>query len=115
MVAAALGALGTQGALLALINSEQFTNGTYDAALNAAVAQDARALLERNFSDEQRHITWLSTRARELGDLVDPTLGEDGRPDQVEAACAARDRSARPPREFSRTQGGYRASRPRAG
>jgi uncharacterized protein (TIGR02284 family) len=78
MCAAALAALGTQGALLSLISSEQFTNSTYDAALNAVVAQDARALLERNFSDEQRHIAWLSQRARELGDLVDPTVGEDG-------------------------------------
>lgn len=77
MFASALGALGTQGALLSLINSEQFTNATYETALQLMLEADGRELLERNFSDEQRHISWLSAQARELGDVDDPTEAED--------------------------------------
>lgn len=76
MFATALGAIGTQGALLSLINSEQLTNANYELAVELMDDPQHRAVLERNFADEQRHITWLTEQARELGDVTDPTEEE---------------------------------------
>jgi rubrerythrin len=78
MFASALGALGTQTALLSLIGSEEFTNATYETALDVAIDPEARALLERNFSDEQRHITWLSKQTQGSDDSLDDVAPGDG-------------------------------------
>jgi len=52
--------LGPEGGLLALIASEQFTNSSYESALELIVVPEARALVERHFRDEQRHLQALT-------------------------------------------------------
>jgi rubrerythrin len=56
---AALGSVSAQGALLALVASEQFTNSAYETAMEVVDDPDARRVIERNFADEQRHLKWL--------------------------------------------------------
>jgi len=56
----AITAQGDHSALLAMRGNEELTNRTYEGALNAAdLPTEVRALLERNFSDEQRHLAWI--------------------------------------------------------
>jgi uncharacterized protein (TIGR02284 family) len=51
---------GDHSALIAMRGNEELTNRTYQAALNMDdLPVDVRALLERNFSDEQRHLSWI--------------------------------------------------------
>jgi rubrerythrin len=52
--------LGTSAGLRTLIASEYFTNASYEAALELIAEPQARALLERNLRDEQRHIQALT-------------------------------------------------------
>jgi rubrerythrin len=78
MFASALGALGTQTALLSLIGSEEFTNATYETALDVAIDPEARELLERNFADEQRHINWLAQQTQDSDDSLDAAAPGDG-------------------------------------
>lgn len=59
-LAAAMGGLGNEEAILSLFGNETFTNQTYLAALETVVDDQAREILERNFADEQRHIAWLA-------------------------------------------------------
>jgi rubrerythrin len=59
-MAAALSQLGIGPALRALIAAEQFTNSAYETALDLVAEPDARAVIERNFRDEQRHLDALS-------------------------------------------------------
>jgi rubrerythrin len=77
MFASALGALGMQPALLAMIGSEEFTNATYETALDVVFDPDARALLERNLADEQRHITWLAEQTEATEDGFEALPPED--------------------------------------
>jgi competence protein ComEA len=58
-LAAAAVEMGTKATLLAMIGNERLTNGTYESALLAITDPDARALLERNFADDKRHLAWL--------------------------------------------------------
>ncbi len=58
-LAAAAVEMGTKAVLLAMIGNERLTNGTYESALMVVADPDARAVLERNFADEQRHLRWL--------------------------------------------------------
>lgn len=60
LLTSAMGALGTKPALLALLSSEQLTNAAYEAAIELAVHEDARALFERHLEDEQRHLRWIA-------------------------------------------------------
>jgi rubrerythrin len=64
LLTSALGMVGPRAVLLALIGNEEFTNSAYDTALELVPDPELHALLERNFEDEQRHITWLATQAR---------------------------------------------------
>jgi len=48
--------LGPQAAVRALIASEQFTNSAYETAMELIALPEARAVVERNFRDEQRHL-----------------------------------------------------------
>jgi competence protein ComEA len=57
--ASALGGLGDREALLALTGTEEYTNTTYMTALDLVTDREIRAVLERNFGDEQRHLAWL--------------------------------------------------------
>ena len=51
---------GDHSALVAMRGNEELTNRTYESALDAQdLPVDVRALLERNFSDEQRHLSWI--------------------------------------------------------
>jgi rubrerythrin len=59
-LASALSSLGPSAALLSLVGNEQFTNATYETALELASDAETIALLERNFQDEQRHLSWLT-------------------------------------------------------
>jgi len=58
-LANAAGALGPTAALLAMISNEKLTNSTYEAILRLDWDEDAREVLARNYSDEQRHLRWL--------------------------------------------------------
>lgn len=62
-------ATGTEGALKAMKSNEELTNRTYQKSLGMGFPTDVTALLQKNYSDEQRHIRaieqWLNTRAWE--------------------------------------------------
>jgi rubrerythrin len=55
-VTAAAAQFGTDAALRSLIASEQFTNSTYEAALELVTSAEGREVMERNLRDEQRHL-----------------------------------------------------------
>ncbi|WP_437768543.1 ferritin-like domain-containing protein [Sorangium sp. So ce281] len=50
---------GDQSALLAMRGNEELTNRQYQAALDESLTAEARAIVERNYTDEQRHLAWL--------------------------------------------------------
>lgn len=50
--------------LTATVDGEQITNQTYERALKLNWDPDTRALLDRNFADEQRHLLWVLTASR---------------------------------------------------
>lgn len=64
-MSSALAAMGEKPALLSLISTEQFTNAAYGTALELVSDPDVRALIERNYADEQRHLRWLSAHVSE--------------------------------------------------
>ncbi|AUX21883.1 ferritin [Sorangium cellulosum] len=55
----AITSFGDQSALLAMRGNEELTNRKYEAALNEALTVEARAVVERNRADEQRHLAWI--------------------------------------------------------
>lgn len=60
---------GTEGALKAMKTNEQLTNRNYSQAVNMGFPDDIKAIVERNFRDEQRHLAtieqWINTAAWE--------------------------------------------------
>jgi hypothetical protein len=57
------GLAGDRGVLEAMKSNEQTTTKTYSKALEeAGLPIEVRGALERNFSDEQRHLAWLAQR-----------------------------------------------------
>ncbi len=62
-------ATGTEGALKAMKSNEELTNRTYHKALSYDLPHDIKAIIQRNFSDEQRHLRsiegWLHARSWE--------------------------------------------------
>lgn len=58
-LASTMGQLDDDAAIEALIANERLTNGTYETAQWVVALPQARAVLERNFADEQRHLTSL--------------------------------------------------------
>lgn len=58
-LAATLGQLDDDAAVEAMIANERLTNGTYETAQWVVALPEARAVLERSFADEQRHLTSL--------------------------------------------------------
>jgi rubrerythrin len=70
VLASAAGLVGTQATLLALIGNEEFTNSTYETALELLNEPEVRELVQRNLEDEQRHINWLTEQAGPVGDEV---------------------------------------------
>jgi uncharacterized protein (TIGR02284 family) len=56
----AVTSLGTHSALMAMRGNELLTTSTYKAALEKGdLPADARQIVERNYSDEQRHLNWI--------------------------------------------------------
>jgi rubrerythrin len=77
VLTSALGMVGPQALLMGLIGNEEFTNSAYDTALELITDPDLRRLIQRNFDDEQRHITWLATQARPSEDEGPMATGEN--------------------------------------
>ena len=50
--------------LTATVSGEQITNQTYERILKENWDPDTRALIDRNFADEQRHLLWVLTASR---------------------------------------------------
>jgi rubrerythrin len=50
---------GDRSALIAMRANEELTNRSYESALKKELPEDVRLLLERNLSDEQRHLEWI--------------------------------------------------------
>lgn len=50
---------GDRSALMAMLGNEELTTRTYEAALKTELSADARAVVERNFADESRHLAWI--------------------------------------------------------
>ncbi|MFA5516051.1 MAG: DUF2383 domain-containing protein [Desulfuromonadales bacterium] len=50
---------GTEGALKAMKTNEKLTNRKYDEARKMNVAADVQQLLESNYQDERRHLTYV--------------------------------------------------------
>ncbi len=59
----AIASQGDHSALLAMRGNEELTNRKYQNALNLTnLTPEVRSLLERNFSDEQRHLQWIRSQ-----------------------------------------------------
>jgi uncharacterized protein (TIGR02284 family) len=54
-----LASRGDQSALLAMRGTEELTNRVYASALDGELESDARKIVERNYQDEQRHLSWI--------------------------------------------------------
>lgn len=55
---------GDRSALFAMRGNEKLTNKSYENALKNDLPDDVRALLERNLSDERRHLAWIEEAIR---------------------------------------------------
>ncbi len=59
----ALMSQGDRSALMAMRGNEELTNRMYQAALEMEdMPSDARLVLERNYADEQRHMSWIKNQ-----------------------------------------------------
>jgi rubrerythrin len=67
-LASLAGRVGPDAALLALLANEELTNASYDIAMALAVDPETRAVLERNYGDEQRHLEWIQDTVQQLFD-----------------------------------------------
>ena len=56
--------MGNEAALQAMRGNELLTNRTYRMALDEEWSDDTRAIIERNFSDEQRHLAFIEAALR---------------------------------------------------
>ena len=56
--------MGNEAALQAMRGNELLTNRTYQAALEVEWGDEARAIIERNYSDEQRHLAFIENALR---------------------------------------------------
>lgn len=56
---AATSAMGNEAALQAMRGNEKLTNRTYKNALDEVWPDDIRTLLQRNYTDEQRHLAYI--------------------------------------------------------
>jgi uncharacterized protein (TIGR02284 family) len=59
----AIMAQGDRSALMAMRGNEELTNKVYQNAVEMAdLTPEIRSLLERNYSDEQRHLQWIKNQ-----------------------------------------------------
>ncbi len=56
--------MGNEAALQAMRGNELLTNRTYRMALEEEWSDETRAIIERNFSDEQRHLAFIEAALR---------------------------------------------------
>lgn len=56
--------MGNEAALQAMRGNEALTNRTYRMALNEEWSDEARRIIERNYSDEQRHLAFIENALR---------------------------------------------------
>lgn len=56
--------MGNEAALQAMRGNETLTHRTYRAALDEEWSDEARRIIERNFSDEQRHLAFIENALR---------------------------------------------------
>lgn len=56
---------GTEGALKAMQGNEETTNKAYREALSAELPADVRALVQRNYEDEWRHLAYITAALAE--------------------------------------------------
>ncbi|HYO57640.1 ferritin-like domain-containing protein [Archangium sp.] len=56
--------MGNEAALQAMRGNEALTNRTYRMALDEDWSDEARVIIERNFSDEQRHLAFIEEALR---------------------------------------------------
>ena len=61
---AATSILGNEAALIAMVGNEELTTHTYQAALKLDWTAEERKLIEKNFSDEQRHLNFVKEAAK---------------------------------------------------
>lgn len=65
-----------QELIMAMVDGENITNQTYERILKEDWDLEVRALIDRNFADEQRHLLWVlnasRTRLWEVGTDVQP-------------------------------------------
>ena len=65
---------GTRSALIAMLANENLTNAKYQAAVDLEdLPESARAVIRQNWSDEQRHLSWIR-------DALDQKIWERPRP-----------------------------------
>lgn len=57
--------MGNHAALLAIIANEELTNRPYESALKVDWTPDIRALIEKNFADEKRHLAWIKQAVKD--------------------------------------------------
>ncbi len=57
--------MGTHAALVAMTANEQLTNRAYESSLKVEWSPAQRALIEKNYSDEKRHLAWIKQAAKE--------------------------------------------------
>jgi uncharacterized protein (TIGR02284 family) len=56
--------MGNEAALQAMRGNEALTNRTYRMALDEDWSDEARIIIERNYSDEQRHLSFIENALR---------------------------------------------------
>lgn len=56
---------GTEGALNAMHRNEQKTNSEYEQALSGNLSEEIRAIVQKNYSDEQRHLAYIERALKE--------------------------------------------------
>src|SRR5512143_2339254 len=56
--------MGNEAALKAMQGNEKLTNRTYEHALRESWTEEVRAIIERNFRDEQRHLAFIEESLR---------------------------------------------------
>jgi rubrerythrin len=56
--------IGNEAALMAMLGNEELTTRTYHSALRLEWNGEERALIERHFADERRHLEWIKQAAR---------------------------------------------------
>lgn len=55
----ALTSMGDRSALMAMRGNEELTTRTYRSAIEDVRSEDLRALIEKNYEDEARHLAWI--------------------------------------------------------